>query len=529
MDMPIKATRAGKSTLIHNANSSVPEHITTELFQRLESLPACRKTSYLLEQVRTKFVSKETDPASVRRQRAMNKWLAVEADNEATNVRLIMTHEEYNILPRVTWARFLAHAQGVVTDLIGETVSEDVFNGTFSGGASTSRRRALSHPGLKYLGRADVTSAAYKWWENILSANYAWGRFSHLISINEVDGNDFFTVPKNTTIDRVAAKEPDINMFLQKGVGNYFRRALRRRGINLNDQTRNQRLAREGSLTGDLATIDLSSASDSVSCSLVELLLPPLWFSYLSELRSPVTMIDGERHVNEMFSSMGNGFTFELESLLFYVIAKSVAYFEGIPGVISVYGDDIICPSALAEHLVWVLSYLGFSVNPEKSFWDGGFRESCGGHFDNGYDITPFYIREPISTIVHVIHAANSLRKWSETNSIGVLDPSTYDTWVWLASFVPKCFWGGHDYDSKFQLVAPCEPRKKFVPITRAKTVSQEGLYLQWLNTTMARETRTDGIETSVVVEAGTEYRSRPVSKLVENRYHLITPYLQEI
>lgn len=522
--------RSGKSSSIHDANSSVPEYITQALFQKLEALPACRKTSYLMEQVRTKFVSKETDPASVLRERAIAKWLSVEKNNEATNDRLISTDEEYNILPRLTWSRFLAHAQGVVSDIIGETVSEDVLQGAFSGGASTSRKRTESHPAQKYLGKADVTTAAHGYFSALMEEYPVWSSFSDDISINVVEGNELFTVPKNTTIDRVAAKEPDINMFLQKGVGNYFRRSLRKKGINLNDQTRNRDLAREGSITGLLATLDLSSASDSVTRSLVELLLPTLWFSYLSELRSPVTMIDGERHVNEMFSSMGNGFTFELESLLFYALAKTTAYFEGVSGVISVYGDDIICPSVLAEPLIWVLGYCGFSVNPDKSFWTGSFRESCGGHFDNGYDITPFYIRKPIEKLIDVIHTANSLREWAKINDgVAILDPTVEPLWRWLAEFVPRCFWGGHDTSDKNQLVAPTPPLKRLVAITRAKRVSQEGLYLQWLNATLGRDTSAEAIETSDVTENGLAFRSRPVCKFSHHRYRSVIPFHTEL
>jgi len=185
-------------------------------------------------------------------------------------------------------------------------------------------------------------------------------------------------------------------MFIQKGIGNYFRKCLRTHNINLNDQSINRSLAREGSITGKLATLDLSSASDSVSMGLVALLLPECWCTLLDSVRSPVTIIDGDEHLNHMYSSMGNGFTFELESLLFFAITKACCYFRGSRGVVSVYGDDIICPTDVVPELTYALSFFGFSVNSEKSYDSGPFRESCGGHYYDGFDITPFYIRKPI-------------------------------------------------------------------------------------------------------------------------------------
>lgn len=512
--MALANTRSRRKPSMYDANTPAPEYLTHELIQRIRSLPDCPGTLYLKDQFLSKFVSKDTDPASSRRNAAIRKWLAVERENEATNDRLQTTLSDYNILPRVSWSRFVEKLQTIVRDIIGETVPEEALIGSFSGGASTSRARTVSHPANKYLGQADITPAARAWFELTFESCPGWNVFGDLLSINEVKGNILFTVPKNTTIDRVACKEPDLNMFLQKGVGDYLRRCLRREGINLNDQTRNQDLARRGSITGDLATLDLSSASDSVSSALVELALPPLWYSLLNGLRSPITLIDGEEHVNEMFSSMGNGFTFELESLLFYALSRTTAYFRGVSGIISVYGDDIICPSALAADIITVLEYCGFSINLDKSFVSGSFRESCGGHYNNGVDITPFYIRKPIETLTDIIHIANAIRRWSARLGIGILDPRVEDIWMWLKGHVPRSLWGGQDTSSITQLVSPDEPIRRLVPMVhRNKDVTDlwlNGTYVHWLNTTMGRDTPTDAVVTSDLSKIGTRYRSRP-------------------
>jgi len=445
------------------------------------------KTDYLRSQFLTKYVSHDTAPADVRKNQAIFKWLLTERENEATADRLLITPEEYNILPRVAYGDFVEFCRTLIRDIIGDIPPDEALLGSFSGGASTSRNRTQSHPASKYLGKAHVTARALE----IFQLAKVGTIFEDLtetgaLSLEVVPGNVMFTVPKNADIDRVACKEPDINMLMQKGIGGFISRQLRRTGINLNDQSINRKLAHEGSVTGQLATLDLSSASDSVSSELVALLLPEIWFSTLDAIRSQVTIIDGEEHCNHMFSSMGNGFTFELESMIFLVLARATAYFTGTRGIISVYGDDIICPSAMSQDLAFVLSYFGFQVNPKKSFHEGPFRESCGGHYHLGLDITPFYIREPISTIDQLIHVANSLREWARVEGLSVLDPEVEEIWQWLKSHVPECLWGGVDTAFKYQLVSNDVPKYRLSEETKTTNTS-EGGYYHWLNATRDR------------------------------------------
>lgn len=507
---------------IHDANSAMFSGLTHLVMSGIQSLPLQGgfKVQYLQEECFSKYVSTDTDPANVRRQRAINKWLATERDNAATNDRLLFMPDGYHILPRVKWSAFKAYCSNLIVDIIGETVPVDALIGSFSGGASTSRLRTESHPASKYTGRADCTAAAWPWFEQALDHMPGWA-FSlfyekRSLDLHLVEGNVLFTVPKKTDIDRVAAKEPDINMFLQKGVGNYIRKNLRRFGINLNDQSRNRELARMGSIHGELATVDLSSASDSVSLELVRSFLPIHWSLLLEDLRSPVTEIDGEKHVNEMFSSMGNGFTFELESMLFYVIARAVAYFEGVSGTISVYGDDIIIPSVIYPSLEWVFGILGFSVNPDKSFWTGHFRESCGGHYLHGYDVTPFYVRRPIERLTDVIRTCNQMRAWAQS-PLGVNDQTIEPLWRYLSSLVPQRFWGGRDLSSITQLATNEAPSKRLVSIKSKPESTGLGGFIHWLNATDGRRTLGgDGVATSSKSTVTTRYRERRVNSTVD-------------
>lgn len=193
-------------------------------------------------------------------------------------------------------------------------------------------------------------------------------------------------VPKNAKTYRSIVVEPSLNGMLQSGIGSHIARRLKRVGVDLKDQSRQQRLAREGSITRALATLDLSSASDTVSRELVKFLLPEDWFTLLNAARSHCVTYRGHTVRLEKFSSMGNGFTFPLESLIFWAIT-CVADPDGPHGV---FGDDMICSTNSVERVVHLLSLCGFSLNRSKSFIEGPFRESCGGDYYLGISTRPF-------------------------------------------------------------------------------------------------------------------------------------------
>lgn len=217
-----------------------------------------------------------------------------------------------------------------------------------------------------------------------------------------VKGNRFDLVPKNGKTDRAIAIEPTLNVYYQLGLGKALRTKLRRRGLLEKDsQEVHRKMAREGSLYGNLATLDLSSASDTIGCSLVRETFPWSWFEELNAARSPYTAFDRANGEDPMwvplskFSSMGNGYTFELETALFAATCLHIARREGVTLIarhnFSVYGDDIIVPTEIAGQVADALKLLGFILNMEKSFVGGPFRESCGGDYFKGVDVRPVY------------------------------------------------------------------------------------------------------------------------------------------
>lgn len=476
------------------ADSLLPRGLISEFSERLKSLlteDASVKALYLRDNVLSKYNDPAPGLADLRRSRAIEKWLATEERNAQTNARLIRWGESrwVEVLPGISAKRFLDKVASVVADVLPWTPSLDIANGGFSGGASTSKSRHHGHPAVKFLDKADITRSAYPLFCAInRGSRWAAHMGDRDLEPRFVEGNVMFTVPKNSDIDRCACKEPDLNMFLQKSLGNQVRRLLKRKGVDLNDQTINRELARQGAATGSLMTLDLSAASDSLTTEFVRRTVPADWFYYMDQFRSRVTEIDGQPHSNEMFSSMGNGFTFELESLLFYAITRAVAYYGGYRGKISVYGDDIIAPSPMADDLISALEFCGFRTNPDKSFWEGPFRESCGAHWHGELDVSPFYIRGPFRSISDLILTLNQLTSWA-SREIGVVDPHYEDFITSYASeYIPTSLWGGSDLTSRVSLVTGDAPRSELYYPTEDKPILHIGGLLLWLFSTVERQ-----------------------------------------
>lgn len=218
------------------------------------------------------------------------------------------------------------------------------------------------------------------------------------------------TVPKNAKTDRVIAVEPRGNGFLQKGIGRYFRDQLRTVGVDLDNQGRNQYLASQAEVL-NLSTLDLKAASDSVSKELVWALFPYDWACAMDDTRSKRAVMPDKTTVKtlEKFSSMGNGFTFELETLIFWSLCQVIKELNGSRGEVSVYGDDLIVPRSIASQVCIALQFFGFSVNDDKSFFDGPFFESCGKHYFHGIDVTPAYQKEVVGSPIGAIRLGNRL------------------------------------------------------------------------------------------------------------------------
>lgn len=309
---------------------------------------------------------------------------------------------------------FLDRARKIVSRVLGACPS--ILSGRFGPGATFGDRGKLTTVPDKMSSSPTLTPQSFGTlfpWSATAWAS-ACAKAGKIPSF--VRGNRFTTVPKDCSKDRGICIEPSLNIFYQLGLGGSIRHKLKAAGLDLqNGQDIHRQVACEASIKRHLSTIDLSNASDSVCTNLVKLLLPPRWYEALDMLRSPFTLLNGKWVRLEKFSSMGNGFTFELETLLFAAISQAClgdSHEESFGSSVFVYGDDIIVPTERSLDVMSALKFLGFSPNSRKTFVGGiPFRESCGGDFFDGVGVRPHQLKELPSEPQHWVSFANGLRR----------------------------------------------------------------------------------------------------------------------
>jgi hypothetical protein len=234
-------------------------------------------------------------------------------------------------------------------------------------------------------------------------------------------------VRKTRDISRSICTEPSLNMWFQLGLGAILEDRLRDAfGISFDvQQERNRQLACRGSIDDSVSTLDLESASDCVSLNLCAWGLPQYVFDVLLDLRTPYARVRGHELKLNMVSTMGNGFTFPLQTLLFCCVVQAAARQEGFlltradakePNW-GVFGDDIICPRAISDKVVRLLDLLGFMVNGQKSYFVGPFRESCGADFFKGVNVRGVYLKTLLTPQSRYV-AINQLNDWSARTGI---------------------------------------------------------------------------------------------------------------
>ncbi len=253
-------------------------------------------------------------------------------------------------------------------------------------------------------------------WEMLLGSERSESNFDLFdekvrVKLHVIDYNKIAFVPKTAKTHRSIAIEPLCNSFIQKGTDEYLRQRLKRVGIDLSDQSLNQELARQGSLSSEedpYCTIDLSSASDSISIELCREILPEAWFDFLNRIRSPAYCEDEEIHPYNKFVSMGNGFCFPLETLIFASICHATGCLKGD---FIVYGDDIIVRKSRFGDVISLLKDCGFTPNENKTFSEGHFRESCGADWYDGSDVRPVTLDFELDSVRNIIKFSNITKR----------------------------------------------------------------------------------------------------------------------
>lgn len=230
-----------------------------------------------------------------------------------------------------------------------------------------------------------------------------------------VKGNVAKCVPKTAFVSRLVNPEPCINASVQREQGLHLAKRCRLFGINIQDgQDRHRDMAWLASILGHLATDDQSNASGHIYSKLVQFLVSEDWWFWLNSSRSHFAEVErsdtknfSHSHRLNVFATMGNGFCFELETIIFYALIWACVGKRHED--ISVFGDDCIYPVEYVPLVHKAFKAVGFVINTSKSFSTGSFRESCGGDFLNGHNVRPIYLKRRFDDAYDLTIMANQI------------------------------------------------------------------------------------------------------------------------
>jgi hypothetical protein len=378
---------------------------------------------------------------------AEKKFIWAEAQCRETN-RRFRDQSSVDFPPRVS--SILFRMQRKIALILGDVPSLEVLDFSFGPGANYGVRGDTS-VFAKISSDLECTFAfADSIVEDFLSEFPGWVP-SGPAAVKLVRGSQLTFVPKDAKTMRPICIEPLLNGLYQKGVGSYIRDRLLRWGVNLRDQAVNQRLAKEA-LESRLATVDFSSASDTIAYALVLNLLPWEWFEFLDRARSPSFEHEGKWYDFQKFTSMGNAYTFELETLIFFAMACAVCEEIEVPYTVgehlAVYGDDVIIPQEAFLLFQEVSSVCGFTLNAEKSFTSGTFFESCGHDYYKGYNVRPYLVKKRVKTLHDAFYVANCVRAIkARYSALGMSKAYSTrlrvlrhldDVWRWVVGCIPR-------------------------------------------------------------------------------------------
>lgn len=305
-------------------------------------------------------------------------------------------------------ARVATHVEQILLD----HVPNDIWTQSkllFGPGATSSCKWPLTTYLHKIVGRPEITSGCIDLLHTISGEQYAFDDFS------VVNANRFTTVPKSWKQLRGICIEPHLNTHFQRCIGVAMVGRLARAGIKL-AEVPYENCWKLSTSPHKYATIDLKQASDSISKEIVMSTFPPIWSHWMARTRASRTVIAKDLPPIELekWSSMGNGYTFEAETILFLAVCRSIVPVEEWHEV-TVFGDDMIVPVKYGQEVVEALGQMGFIVNTDKTFLEGPFKESCGFDVWDGSPVRAIYIKEVPNSEdpKSFIHLVNTIRRIS--------------------------------------------------------------------------------------------------------------------
>lgn len=369
--------------------------------------------SFLWFASKAKYVNDALD------QDAIAKWWEIEDRLEGIKLAPHVIEDLRKIFQRLKFQMrsdeiIFKHGPGTVSDTEGRSVQKK--NGMIS-----------FHPRLDSI-VDEIRRSDSPYARLILPDPEGWDHLKDAMKNGSSEESEFLLVDKDATSKRSICREPSTFQYVQQGVLNGMRGAIQRsrlgtKGkrefplIDLNSQSNNRTMALRASLDARFATIDCSSASDTVLWELVQGIFEghPL-LDYLSGSRTYLVRVPTRDRENgggitwgvKKFAPMGSAVCFPTQCIIFSLVAylthnlciEGLDIHQYIAGNYSkpgtplawltgpimdpedgtvVFGDDIIVLDEQVEHYMSLLSHLGFLVNRDKSFFGHqAARESCG-------------------------------------------------------------------------------------------------------------------------------------------------------
>jgi hypothetical protein len=301
-------------------------------------------------------------------------------------------------------------ARGYADQILGDFSGLEICErATFGKKSSVGIPMRHACEGARYEAPITGSSAHIEWFDkyygiwNRPALEYAKARAALLKEppYREIDTLEAVLVDKTWKSLRMIMPNTTLGSLYSGGLGRVIEDRLRAYGYDIKHlQPVHGELARFGSLTGQLVTADQSMASDNITVMLVDAILHHRWASALKFGRIERIRLYGRELITPTFSTMGIGFTFPLQTLIFLVLLLAIRDHCGLDesAVVSVFGDDLVYDSRMHEAVMQVFPRLGLVINADKTFAEGEFRESCGYDYFRGIDVRPFHLGRATGT-----------------------------------------------------------------------------------------------------------------------------------
>lgn len=365
-------------------------------------------------------------------EKALQDFLDCEQLNRETNIRF---------LTKAVSSPLIYQTSQIITDILGNYSELDMAqNLRFGPGVSSSCRGSMAT--LAHKLEADITCTPRS--REIVERTFKhFFQYYYLLKpISSAEQyNIFTTVPKTFKQERGICIGQHGNIIVQLAYGAQLRQKFKR-CVDLNKAADFHQYLVEKKWR-EIATIDLKSASQMIARRAVQAVWPEQWLSVMDDLREEYTKLpDGSLNYNQHYSAMGNGFTFEMESILFYSLAKAAMLNAGLNWkYLSIFGDDIIVDKECAPTVIKALEEFGFIPNVDKTYLDGPFKESCGVDTLRGRNIRPIFLRNLTNgkryEVLYTL--ANNIARMAVNSGDGLcLDARFYRAWVRVVREIPK-------------------------------------------------------------------------------------------